>query len=72
MPAFRKFGEPVKGLRRQAAAYVLTSDAPTDENSVTNLTRVAPVRETVAISGPRFKHTFPPYSLTVLRLRTAK
>ena len=62
----------VKGLRRQAAAYVLTSGAPTDENSLTNLVQVAPVCDTVAIPGPHFKHTFPPYSLTVLRLRPTR
>lgn len=51
-----------------AAALVL-SGRPDDENSVSEPTKVAPRTVSVPGVGPRFQHTFPPHSLTVLRIK---
>jgi alpha-L-arabinofuranosidase len=48
---------------------VLTSGRPTDENSLGEPTKVAPVTMKVKGVGAEFKHTFPAYSLTVMRLK---
>jgi len=59
----------VDGLDRRGRAIVLTSNSPDDENSLARPDRVAPVDLDVALPGPEFTRTFPPNSLTVLRLR---
>jgi arabinan endo-1,5-alpha-L-arabinosidase len=46
----------------------LASADPTDENLFDEPGKVAPRTATLAVKGPSFQHTFPPYSLTVLRL----
>ncbi len=48
---------------------VLTSGRPTDENSLGEPTKVAPVTTTLKGVGAEFRHTFPAYSLTVMRLK---
>jgi alpha-L-arabinofuranosidase len=48
---------------------VLTSDKPTDENTLDNPTRVVPVTKPLSGAGKDFKHVFPPNSVTVLRLK---
>jgi alpha-L-arabinofuranosidase len=53
-------------------ATVLTSAAGTDENSLDEPTKVAPVSQSVAISGPQFRFTFPPNSVTVLKVNATK
>ena len=58
-------------LAPEATAITLTSDKPEDENSFAAPTKVAPVSRAVKGIGERgFRYTFPPYSLTVLRLGT--
>jgi alpha-L-arabinofuranosidase len=59
----------VTKLSDPATALVLTSEKATDENTVEQPRKVAPVATTVRVSGPRFQHAFPPNSLTVLRLK---
>ena len=54
-----------------AKAIVLTSTSPDDENTLDNPAKVAPKETTVALAGPRPTHTFPPHSLTVLRIPVA-
>jgi alpha-L-arabinofuranosidase len=51
---------------------VLTSEKPTDENSLEEPLKVSPKTETLKLSGTKFKHTFPGNSLTILRVRETK
>ena len=53
-------------------AIVLTSASPADENALDEPTRVAPVEQAIENAGATFKHTFPPNSLTILRLKAGK
>jgi alpha-L-arabinofuranosidase len=53
-------------------AIVLTSANPADENTLDEPTRVAPVQQVIENAGATFKHTFPPNSLTILRLKASK
>jgi alpha-N-arabinofuranosidase len=55
-------------IQKSAEMIVLTSEKPTDENSLDNPTKVAPVTKTVEIAGPKFKMSFAPNSLTILRI----
>ncbi|MEK7678334.1 MAG: alpha-L-arabinofuranosidase C-terminal domain-containing protein [Verrucomicrobiota bacterium] len=55
-----------------AQAIVLASKNPTDENSLTEPVKVAPVTQTIEKAGANFSHTFPGNSVTVLRLQTTK
>lgn len=50
------------------ANQTVVTGALADENSLTTPTKVAPVTTTFKVSAPRFSHSFPPYSLTVLRV----
>jgi alpha-N-arabinofuranosidase len=59
----------VKTVQGPSRVTVLTSDNPTDENSLTEPTRVTPVVRTITISGPNFQHAFPGNSVTILRLK---
>jgi alpha-L-arabinofuranosidase len=52
-------------------AIVLTSAKPNDENTLAEPTKVAPVARAIENVGPSFRQTFPPNSVTVLRLTTA-
>lgn len=52
-----------------AKAIVLTSGNPRDENSFEEPQKVVPQETSIEVSGPRFEHTLPANSLTVLRLR---
>jgi len=55
-------------LKGKASQVVLTSASPTDENTLVEPRKVAPVQTTLMVA-PAFKHVFPAHSLTVLRLR---
>jgi alpha-L-arabinofuranosidase len=59
----------IKTVQGPAKAVVLTSEDPTDENSLTEPTKVAPVIRTINISGPSFEHAFSGNSVTVFRLK---
>jgi alpha-L-arabinofuranosidase len=52
-----------------AQAIVLTSDKPTDENSLESPTKVSPKTSSLTLDNPVFDHTFPGNSVTVLRVR---
>lgn len=52
-----------------ARLLLLTSDKPTDENSLDEPTKVAPVSKDLSLDGPRFQHVFPGNSFTVLRIK---
>jgi len=63
----------IKGAKRvvpQGTMIVLAGEKRTDENSIAEPRKAAPVTSTLKGTGSKFKHTFDPYSLTVLRLRT--
>lgn len=53
----------------EAGLTVLKSDRPDDNNTLDNPARVVPVAGKIA-AGPRFTHEFPPYSLSIIRLKT--
>jgi alpha-L-arabinofuranosidase len=55
-------------LRAQATAIVLGSERPEDENSLAAPRKVAPVTRTINCGDTSMRHTFPPNSVTVLRL----
>lgn len=58
----------VRAVNGPAQAIVLTSDEPTDENTLEQPTKVVPRTQPLTVSGPNFRHTFPGNSLTVLRV----
>jgi alpha-L-arabinofuranosidase len=60
----------ITGVQPSAAISVLTSANPEDENSLEEPRKVAPVERTITFAGPRFRHTFPAHSVSVLRLKT--
>ncbi len=64
--------EGVAQLSGPTRAIVLTSEKPSDENSLAEPRKVAPRTEEFALSGPRFTRSFPGNSLTVLRIPVAK
>ncbi len=59
-------------LSQSARAIVLSSENPTDENSLESPDKVSPKTETLTLAGPDFQHVFPGNSLTVLRIATQK
>jgi alpha-L-arabinofuranosidase len=59
----------VKSVRRSAEATVLTSANPADENSLDAPLKVVPVQRAVNDAAASFSYTFPPDSVTVLRLK---
>ncbi len=60
----------VKKLAGPAKGIILTSADPADENSLESPAKVSPKIISFTAAEPRFQHTFPGNSLTVLRLRT--
>jgi alpha-L-arabinofuranosidase len=58
-------------VERKGAAIVLTSEKPADENSLAEPMKVAPVTRTIDNVAAEFRHTFPPNSVTILRLKAA-
>ena len=59
-------------LAGTAQALVLTSEKATDENTLENPTKVAPVAQAIPINGRSLQHDFPGNSVTVLRIQPAK
>lgn len=71
----QRVGIQLSGISKLAAEgqeVVLTSEKPEDENSITEPTKVSPVRKTFACPGPEFSHEFPGNSVSVLRLKTGR
>jgi alpha-L-arabinofuranosidase len=69
VPAQLKLGD-INRVADKAQMTVLKSAELADNNSLQNPTRVLPVETQVNIAGKDFSHEFPPYSLTVLRVKT--
>jgi alpha-L-arabinofuranosidase len=59
----------IKTVQGPAQAIVLTSENPTDENSLTEPIKVAPVTKTLDVKGPAFQHAFPGNSVTIMRMK---
>jgi alpha-L-arabinofuranosidase len=59
------------GVGSSAREIVLAGANPADENTFACPDRIAPVEATFPVAGPRFERRFRPYSLTVVRIRTA-
>jgi alpha-L-arabinofuranosidase len=59
-----------KKVAGKAQVTVLTGLGPDAENSFANPTEVAPQPKTLTVRGAEFEHQFPPWSLTILRLKT--
>jgi len=59
-------------LAPDATAITLSAPGPGDSNSIDNPAHVVPVTTTVRDIKPTFTHTFAPYSITVLRLKTVE
>lgn len=57
-------------LKARAEAVVLAAKALDDTNSIDKPENLLPHTETVTGIGPSFSHQFPPYSITVLKLKT--
>ena len=60
-----------QGLGDTATAQVLTG-LPGDQNSIENPTKVAPQTVTLTGVAPKFDHTFPAYSVTVVRFKARR
>jgi len=63
----------IKGAGRatsRGTMILLVGGKLTDENSLAEPRKIAPVTSSLKNLGGEFKHTFPPCSLTVLRLKT--
>ena len=56
-------------LAGPASAVVLTSEKPSDENSLENPAKVAPVASGLEVAGGGIRHTFPGNSVTVIRVK---
>jgi alpha-L-arabinofuranosidase len=57
-------------LAPEAEVTVIKSGQLSDNNSLENPAKVAPVTGKAAVSGPKFTHEFPAYSFTLMRLKT--
>jgi alpha-L-arabinofuranosidase len=57
-----------KELAGTGQEIVLTSEHPTDENTLEQPTKVTPKTQTLTVAGPKFRLTFPGNSVTVLRI----
>jgi alpha-L-arabinofuranosidase len=53
----------------RASVTVLTSANPLDENTFEEPLKVTPRTSSLSVTGPSFAHTFPPNSLSILRVR---
>lgn len=60
----------LKGIRSVApmATHILLAADPTATNTIDYPTKVVPITRQVSGIGLSFTHTFPPYSITILRL----
>ena len=59
----------VPAIDASGNAIVLSASAPEDTNSITEPNKIVPVTATVDGLGKNFTRTFPPYSITVLRMK---
>ena len=60
----------VPAVEPEGTAFVLKANRPDDANSIQEPTKIIPVTEKVDGLGTDFTREFPPYSITVLELKT--
>ncbi len=58
----------VSKVGRQATLTTMSGKTPNATNTIADPKAVVPVSETVSVAGPKFTHTFAPYSVNVLEL----
>lgn len=58
-------------LTGKGSVTVLTGSGPLEENSFAQPTKIAPVTKPLTGVAPRFTYQAPPYSVSILRLKTA-
>jgi alpha-L-arabinofuranosidase len=59
------------GVTRIASGTVtVLTGEPTDENTFEQPTKIVPKTSPLTTPSPTFRHTFPPHSLTIVRLKT--
>ncbi|MBW3625352.1 MAG: alpha-L-arabinofuranosidase, partial [Armatimonadetes bacterium] len=61
-----------EAVAERGTALVMRASGPMEENSFASPTNVAPREETIRVPSPAFTHTFPAYSVTVLRLKAKR
>jgi len=57
------------GVESKGEAVVMSATAPEDTNSIIEPAKIVPVTETAEGLGADFTRTFPPYSITVLKMK---
>jgi alpha-N-arabinofuranosidase len=62
--------EGAGSIAGEAKCIVLTSDKLDDTNTITEPTKIVPVESTASGISSGFSHTFPPYSVTILKIRS--
>lgn len=62
----------VSSLEKNAEAFVLTSSDSMDENSIQEPEKVVPTKKRVENVAKDFRYTFPPTSVTIMRLKASK
>ena len=65
------FAIELKGVNKVARTATLTTlsgKTPNATNTIADPKAVAPISQTVSVAGPKFSHTFAPYSINVLEL----
>jgi len=58
----------VSSVKPEATLITMSGKTPNATNSITNPHEVEPVESKIAVAGPNFVQTFPPYSINVLEL----
>ena len=56
------------GIADEATRVVLSSADPKDTNTIRQPTKIVPVTSKIKGIGPKFTHSLPPYSVTVLQI----
>jgi alpha-L-arabinofuranosidase len=71
-PDAAAMGIEIEGVPRitRGSVTVLTSGNPLDENTFEQPAKITPQTAALSAPSPAFTHTFPPYSLTIMRLTT--
>ena len=57
-------------INSRAEAVVLSASSPTDTNLINESNKLVPHTETLRDLSANFTREFPPYSVTVLKLKT--
>jgi alpha-N-arabinofuranosidase len=60
--------EGIPGVKRTAALTTMSGKSASASNSISHPNAVVPIEHRIDIAGPRFDHTFEPYSVNVLDL----